>query len=65
MRYNGHDTPETHFGTECYGPEATARNRALIGGQLVAPEQDVSHKTAMGGSRSIAGGGPSWPARGV
>jgi len=42
VRYIGVDTPEIHFGTDCYGPEATARNRELVDGRLVALERDVS-----------------------
>jgi micrococcal nuclease len=43
VRYIGIDTPETTFGKhDCYGAEATERNRALCAGQRVALEKDVS-----------------------
>ncbi len=43
VRYLAINTPETTFGKhECYGAEATERNRALCAGQLVALERDVS-----------------------
>jgi len=43
VRYIGIDTPETTFGKhDCYGAEATERNRTLVGGRRVALEKDVS-----------------------
>jgi len=43
VRYIGIDTPETTFGHhDCYGQEATERNRTLCAGRQVALEKDVS-----------------------
>ncbi len=46
VRYIGIDAPETGTGythtKECYAQEATARNRALVGGRDVTLERDVS-----------------------
>jgi micrococcal nuclease len=49
VRYLGIDTPETFHPdkpVECYGPEATARNRALVEGNMVellsdGPDRDT------------------------
>ena len=45
VRYIGMDTPETvhrQVGVECYGPEASQRNRELVESQTVYLEKDVS-----------------------
>jgi micrococcal nuclease len=42
VRYIGIDTPETYGESECYGQEATARNRELVEGERVWLEKDVS-----------------------
>jgi len=44
VRYIGVDTPEVYFGVECYGPEASQRNRELVEGQKVALERDISDR---------------------
>lgn len=49
VRYLGIDTPETNHprrGSECYGPEATERNRELIEGKLVRLEFDTTDRDA-------------------
>ena len=43
LRYIGMDTPETHFGTEPFGLEAAARNKALVLGKQVFLYRDVSN----------------------
>jgi len=51
VRYLGIDAPETHHpvrGQECYGPEATERNRQLVDGQRVRLEGDVTDKDRFG-----------------
>lgn len=51
VRYLGVDTPETHHpvrGLECYGPEATERNRELVGGKLVRLEGDQTDRDRYG-----------------
>jgi len=42
VRYIGIDTPETYPQAEPYGPEAKAKNIALVEGKLVTLERDVS-----------------------
>lgn len=44
VRPIGIDTPEVSFGVECYGPEAKERALALLYGQRVALERDVSER---------------------
>ena len=49
VRYLGIDTPETNHprrGLECYGPEATERNRELVEGELVRLEFDTTDRDA-------------------
>jgi micrococcal nuclease len=51
IRYIGIDTPETvhpQAGVECFGPEATRRNRDLVEGQTVYLEKDVSESDRYG-----------------
>ncbi len=51
VRYIGINTPETVHptrGTECFGAEASARNRALVAGQFVRLEKDVSETDKYG-----------------
>jgi micrococcal nuclease len=48
VRYIGIDTPETHFGIEWMGPEATAANARLVGGRTVFLEKDVSETDRYG-----------------
>jgi len=51
VRYLGMDTPETHHpiqGLECYGPEATERNRELVDGEAVRLEADTTDRDAYG-----------------
>ena len=51
VRYLGIDTPETHHptrGLECYGPEATERNRELVGGKVVHLERDQTNRDRFG-----------------
>ena len=51
VRYIGMDTPETvKPGTpvQCYGPEASARNKQLVEGQAVELEKDVSERDRYG-----------------
>jgi len=45
------DAPETHHpsrGLECFGPEATERNRELIEGRWVELEEDVIDRDKYG-----------------
>jgi micrococcal nuclease len=42
IRLIGIDTPEVYGGTECYGPEASAHMRWLVGGTSVNLEYDMS-----------------------
>lgn len=47
VRYIGVDTPETvdpRTAVECFGAEASARNKALVGGREVGLERDVSER---------------------
>lgn len=44
VRPIGMDAPEISFGIECYGLEAKARAVALLDGQRVALERDVSER---------------------
>jgi micrococcal nuclease len=51
VRYIGVDTPETREpGTpvQCYGPEATARNTALVEGQAIELERDRTERDRYG-----------------
>lgn len=51
VRYIGIDTPETVHptkGVECFGPEATKRNRQLVEGKLVRMERDTSDRDGYG-----------------
>lgn len=51
VRYIGIDTPETKNPTrspECFGTEATGRNRQLVEGKLVRLERDVSEVDRYG-----------------
>jgi len=51
VRYLGIDTPETSDpgrGIECYGPEATERNRHLVEDRLVRLEADQSNRDRYG-----------------
>ena len=51
VRYLGIDSPETNHprrGLECYGPEATERNRELVEGELVRLESDTTDRDAYG-----------------
>ena len=48
LRYIGMDTPESTTQHECFGDEATARNRALVEGRTVALETDVSDRDRFG-----------------
>lgn len=50
VRYILMDTPETHGGTEPFGPEASAANAALVAGQTVWLEKDVSETDRYGQS---------------
>ena len=45
VRYLGIDTAEPN---QCYGPEATAKNRELVEGKKVTLEKDVSERDAFG-----------------
>lgn len=44
LRYIGMDTPESTTRHECFGDEATARNRDLVEGRVVTLETDVSNR---------------------
>lgn len=51
VRYIGVDTPETvhpRRGVDCYGPEASARNKELVSGARVILEKDVSERDRYG-----------------
>jgi len=51
VRYLGIDTPETVHpskGTECYGPEASERNRQLVEDKWVRLEADQTDRDAYG-----------------
>jgi micrococcal nuclease len=51
VRYIGIDTPETVHPSQpvgCFGPEASARNKALVEGQTVGLEKDVSETDRFG-----------------
>lgn len=51
VRYIGVDTPETvhpRRGIECFGPEASDRNRQLVEGRRVLLERDVSERDRYG-----------------
>lgn len=51
IRYIGIDTPETsdpRTGVQCYGKEATSKNRALVEGKKVRLEKDVSETDKYG-----------------
>lgn len=51
VRYIGIDTPETNHPTkrvECYGKEATQRNKELVAGKIVRLEKDVSEIDRFG-----------------
>lgn len=51
VRYIGIDTPETvhpDLPVECFGPEASARNGELVGGETVGLERDVSERDDFG-----------------
>lgn len=55
VRYIGIDTPETRHptrGAECYGPEASARNRELVLGATVYLEL-VGHEIRASGERLV------------
>lgn len=51
VRYLGIDTPETHHptkGLECYGPEATERNRQLVASKQVRLIKDQTDRDRYG-----------------
>lgn len=51
VRYIGMNTPETvapDKPVECYGPEASARNKQLVTGQTVELEKDISETDQYG-----------------
>lgn len=51
VRYIGINTPETVHptrGVECFGKEASARNRALVEGKMVRMEKDISDTDKYG-----------------
>jgi micrococcal nuclease len=48
VRYIGMDAPETHFGTEPFGPEAADANARLVAGKVVILEKDVSETDRYG-----------------
>lgn len=48
VRYIGMDTPEVHSGFEWLGAEASAANAALVAGQEVVLEKDVSETDQYG-----------------
>lgn len=51
IRYIGIDTPETsdpRTGVQCYGKEATSKNKALVEGKKVRLEKDVSETDKYG-----------------
>jgi len=45
VRYLGIDSPERN---KCYSDEATAKNKALVGGKIVRLEKDQTDKDAFG-----------------
>ncbi len=48
LRYIGMNTPESTTRHECFGDEATARNRNLVEGRVVTLETDVSNRDRFG-----------------
>ena len=48
VRYIGIDTPEVYPEAEYYGPEASQKNRELVGGKVVTLEKDVSNTDRYG-----------------
>lgn len=48
VRYIGIDTPETAREVECWGREATSKNRELVEGKIVRLEKDVSETDKYG-----------------
>lgn len=51
LRYIGVDTPETVAPgqpVQCYGPEASSRNKALVEGKVVGLEKDMSETDSFG-----------------
>ena len=48
VRYLGIDTPETTSQQECFGQEASSRNRELVKGRVVELEKDVSETDQSG-----------------
>lgn len=48
VRYIGIDTPESTTQQECFGKEASAKNRELVEGKLVRLEKDVSETDRFG-----------------
>lgn len=48
LRYIGIDTPESTNVIEYYGPEAAARNKALVNGKIVTIVKDVSETDRYG-----------------
>ena len=48
VRYIGMDTPEDTSVRECFGEQATRRNRELVEGRLVELERDVSETDRFG-----------------
>jgi len=48
LRYIGIDTPETYREVECFGHEATEKNRELVEGKTVYLEKDVSETDRYG-----------------
>ncbi len=48
VRYIGIDTPETYGREDCFGQEATEKNRELVSGKVVVLEKDVSETDRYG-----------------
>src|SRR4030067_982445 len=49
VRYIGIDTPETTLGkNDCYGTEATEKNKELVEGKRVRLEKDISETDKFG-----------------
>ncbi|HYD35770.1 MAG TPA: thermonuclease family protein [Vitreimonas sp.] len=51
VRYIGIDTPETRHpakGVECFGKEASAKNKELVAGKVIQLEKDVSESDRYG-----------------
>ena len=48
VRYVLADTREVFFGAECYGPEATQRNRELVDGRVIGLQVDRSERDRWG-----------------